>query len=225
MSYSLVKQREKREDLKDIHNSIAKYFFICVCAIEIAFILWRFIISPTKNSGTFLVTFIIILLISLPPGLGLALNIFKNKDGSFFFTFGLCIGYGLVAGAWGLMIRVGCPLNPYVYIGVVFAIAGGLLFWKRRALKSLFARNTHQFLLTRLLPPYAVLLFAFILLSMTWLNNYVPTDVDCQSDGYNAFMILKEGRYPTVSPFLDQSRNLFLDLEYPHKQLMLLLDI
>ncbi|OHB38846.1 MAG: hypothetical protein A2Y09_10300 [Planctomycetes bacterium GWA2_39_15] len=205
MSHSLIEQEHAGVYSKDVHHSIVKYFFISICSIEVAFILWHFVISPARNSGTFLITFVIILFISLPLGLGLALNIFRNRDGSFFFTFGLCIGYGLIASVWALMIRAGCPLNPYIYIGVVFTIAGSLLFRKWRVLKGFFERNACQFRLTRLLPPIAVLLFAFIVLSATWSNSYVLTDVDCQSDGYNTLMILKEGKYPFVNPFLDQS--------------------
>ena len=63
----------------------------------------------------------------------------------------------------------------------------------------------HANSVNKVVAPIAVLLFAFIVLSATWSNSYVLTDVDCQSDGYNTFMILKEGKYPFVNPFLDQS--------------------
>lgn len=190
---------------KNASHLNTKYFFISICSIEIAFILWRFVITPTRNSGTFLISFITVLILSLPPGLGLSLNIFNKKDISFFFTFGLCIGFGFVAGVWALMIQLRCPLNSYLYIGIILLIAGCLLYRKRQELKRLFTHDSYQYSLTGFLSPVAVLLFAFILLSTTWLNSYVLTDVDCQSDSYNALMILKEGRYPIVSPFLDQS--------------------
>ena len=137
------------------------------------------------------------------PGLALVLNIFKEMDSSFAFTFGLCIGYGLIAGIWSFMILLGCPLNPYLYTCVVFFITGFLLYRKRYEFKALFTKKCN---LKNLLPPFAILLFTFIILSTTWLNSHVMTDVDCQSDSYNTLMILKEGSYPIVSPYLDQTK-------------------
>lgn len=185
---------------------IFKYGFLSICALEIGFIIWRFLISPTRNSETFLLTFVIVIAISLPPGFGLALNIFTKKELSFYFTFGLCIGYGLIGGVWVLMIRLCCPLEPYIYIGVVLLIAGCLLFRKWGKIQTLFKQNSLSNCLINLLPPLAVLLFAFIVLSMVWMNSSVMTDVDCQSDSYSSLMILKEGRYPFVSPFLDETK-------------------
>ena len=170
---------------------IFKYGFLSICALEIGFIIWRFLISPTRNSETFLLTFVIVIAISLPPGFGLALNIFTKKELSFYFTFGLCIGYGLIGGVWVLMIRLCCPLEPYIYIGVVFLIAGCLLFRKWGKIQTLFKQNSLSNCLINLLPPLAVLLFAFIVLSMVWMNSLVMTDVDCQSDSYSSLMILK----------------------------------
>ena len=206
MTYLTAKQKKTSECLENTNNSFIKYFFMSVFVVEIVFIVWRFIYSPTKNSGTFLVTFIIVSVLSLPPGLGLTLNLFNRKDTSFYFTFGLCIGYGFMSGVWALMIRIGCPLNPFIYIGVVFSIAGYLYYRKIHELKLFFTQFTQPDCLVKLLPPITVLLCAFIVLSNTWLNSYVPTDVDCQSDSYNTLMILKEGSYPIVSPFLDQTQ-------------------
>ena len=206
MTYLTAKQKKTSECLENTNNSFIKYFFMSVFVVEIVFIVWRFIYSPTKNSGTFLVTFIIVSVFSLPFGLGLTLNLFNKKDISFYFTFGLCIGYGFMASVWALMIRVGCPLNPFIYIGVVFSIAGYLYYRKIHELKLFFTQFTQPDCLVKLLPPITVLLCAFIVLSNTWLNSYVPTDVDCQSDGYNTLMILKEGSYPIVSPYLDKTQ-------------------
>lgn len=177
-----------------------------ICSIEIAFILWRFTLTSTRNGGTFFFTFLIVLVSSFPPGLGVTFNIFKNKDWPFLSAFGLCIGYGFIGGVWSLMMLVGCPLNPYLYIGVVFVITGSLLYRKRRELIRSFTQTQSKINLAGLLSPIAVLLFAFIILSSQWINNFVPTDVDCQSDSYNTLMILKEGTYPFVSPFLDETR-------------------
>lgn len=183
-----------------------KYFFILICSVEIIFIFWKFILTSTRNGGTFLLTFLIILAISFPPGLGVTFNIFKNKGCPFLIAFGLCIGYGFIGGIWTLMMLVGCPLNPYLYIGVVFVITGSLLYRKRRELIRSFTQTQSKINLAGVLSPFAVLLFAFIILSYRWINNYVPTDVDCQSDSFNTLMVLKEGTYPFVSPFLDQTR-------------------
>lgn len=205
-----MRHNQKRKSLEFIedhqHNQGIKYFFIGICSIEIVFLFWRFIFGSTRNGGAFLSTFFIVLAISFPLGLGVVINIFRNKDSSFLFTFGLCVGYGLMAGIWAIMLRIGCPLNPYLYIGAVLMIAACLLCIRWKDLRTLFTKTSSRFTLTNLLSPLAVLLFAFILLSMTWINNYVPNDVDCQSDSYNALMILKEGAYPVVNPFLDDTR-------------------
>ena len=140
MTYLTAKQKKTSECLENTNNSFIKYFFMSVFVVEIVFIVWRFIYSPTKNSGTFLLTFTIVSVLSLPPGLGLTLNLFNRKDTSFYFTFGLCIGYGFMAGVWALMIRVGCPLNPFIYIGVVFLISGYLYYRKRHELKLFFTQ-------------------------------------------------------------------------------------
>ncbi|MGR3316947.1 MAG: hypothetical protein ACUZ8O_00485 [Candidatus Anammoxibacter sp.] len=183
-----------------------KYFFICIIIIEIAFIIYRFTLTSSLNGGAFVTTFIIVMAISFPLGLGASLNIFKNKDSSFLFPFGLCFGYGLVAGVWTLMILAGCPLNQYLYLAAIFVIAGSLLFRKRGELKYHFTQNPYNRNFAGLLSPIAVLLFAFIILSNIWLNSTVPSGVDCQSDSYNTLMIFKEGKYPTVFPFLDQTK-------------------
>ncbi len=183
-----------------------KYFFILICSIEILFILWKFVFASTRNGGTFLVTFLTVLAISFPAGVGVTFHIFRNKPRSFLFSFGLCLGFGFLGGVWALMIILGCPLNPYVYVGAVMLIAGCLLYRKRRELKGCISRDLIHFNLAEFLSPIAVLLFGFIVLSLLWINNLVPTDVDCQSDSFNSLMILKEGTYPFVSPYLDQTR-------------------
>ncbi|GEM_PF-3098804 len=183
-----------------------KYFFIIFCSIEIIFILWKFAFVSTRNGGTFLTTFLIVLAISFPPGLGVALHIFRHKPWSFLCSFGLCVGFGLVGGAWAFMIIVGCPLNPYLYVGTIMIIAGCLLYRKRHELRGCVNRELFCLNMAEFLSPLAVLLFGFIVLSLPWINNLVPTDVDCQSDSFNSLMVLKEGTYPFVSPYLDKTR-------------------
>lgn len=200
------KQEIPSEFVEKTDNAKYKYFFIGVCILEIVFILWKFVFASTRNGGTFLLTFLIILALSLPPGVGVVLKIFRNRDVSFLFTFGLCVGFGLISGVWTLMIQFGCPFNIYIYIGVIFIISVYLIYRKRKELQVLCASTLPQNTLTELLSPVAVLLFAFIILSISLINNLVPADVDCQSDSYNTLMILKEGAYPIVSPFLDQTR-------------------
>ena len=73
---------------------IFKYGFLSICALEIGFIIWRFLISPTRNSETFLLTFVIVIAISLPPGFGLALNIFTKKELSFILLLDCVLGMG-----------------------------------------------------------------------------------------------------------------------------------
>lgn len=185
---------------------VSKYFFVIICSIEIIFILWKFVFAGTRNGQTFLTTLIIVSVLSLPPGFGLLLNIFKSRDISFLFTFGLCIGFGLVAGIWSLIIQIGCPLNVYIYIGIILGISLYLFYRKLDHLKSIFIEKENKNILVGLLSPIAVLLFAFIVLSLSLINNFVPGDVDCQSDSYTTLMILKEGTYPYVSPFLNEIR-------------------
>lgn len=182
------------------------YFLLVVCIVEITFILWKFAFASTRNGGTFLTTFLIVLAISFPPGLGVALHIFRHKPWSFLFSFGLCIGFGFVGGAWAFMIIVGCPLNPYLYVGTIMIIAGCLLYRKRHELRVCVNRKLLSLNMAEFLSPLAVLLFGFIVLSLQWINNLVPTDVDCQSDSFNSLMVLKEGTYPFVSPYLDKTR-------------------
>lgn len=182
------------------------YFLLVVCIVEIIFILWEFAFASTRNGGTFLTTFLIVLAISFPSGLGVALHIFRHKPWSFLFSFGLCVGFGFVGGAWAFMIIVGCPLNPYVYVGTIMIIAGCLLYRKRHELRGCINRELLSLNMAEFLSPLAVLLFGFIVLSLQWINNLVPTDVDCQSDSFNSLMVLKEGTYPFVSPYLDKTR-------------------
>ena len=182
------------------------YFLLVVCIVEITFILWKFALTSTRNGGTFLTTFLIVLAISFPPGLGVALHIFRNKPWSFLFSFGLCVGFGFVGGAWAFMIIVGCPLNPYLYVSTIVIIAGCLLYRKRHELRGCVNRESLRLNLAEFLSPLAVLLFGFIVLSLQLVNNLVPMDVDCQSDSFNSLMILKEGTYPFVSPYLDKTR-------------------
>lgn len=191
---------------EETDNRISKYFFMMICSIEIIFILWKFIFAGTRNGGTFLTTLIIVVAISLPPGLGLVLNIFKSRDISFLFSFGLCIGFGLVSGIWSLIIQIGCSLNVYIYLGIILGPSLYLFYRQKNYIKSVFKEKEYKNTLVGLLAPIAVLLFAFIVLSLFLINNFVPGDVDCQSDSYNTLMILKEGAYPYVSPFLDETR-------------------
>mgnify|MGYP001581765954 FL=1 len=143
-----------------------KYFFISICSIEIIFILWKFAFASTRNGGTFLTTFLIVLAISFPPGLGVALHIFRNKPWSFLFSFGLCVGFGFVGGAWAFMIIVGCPLNPSLYVGTIVIIAGCLLYRKRHELRGCVNRELLCLNMAEFLYPLAVLLFGFIVLSL-----------------------------------------------------------
>jgi len=101
---------------------------------------------------------------------------------------------------------VGCPLNPYLYVGTIMIIAGCLLYRKRHELRVCVNRKLLSLNMAEFLSPLAVLLFGFIVLSLQWVNNLVPTDVDCQSDSFNSLMVLKEGTYPFVSPYLDKTR-------------------
>lgn len=184
----------------------ANFFFIIVCSIELLFILLKFVFDSTRNGGTFIVTFLLLIFISLPPGLGITLHIFKNKSPFFLMPFGLCMGYGFVGGLWALMLLAGCPLQPYLFIGVILVITGFLLYRKREVLRCYIGKDAFKKSLKEFLPPFAVLLFAFIALSLQLINNYVPGDVDCQSDSFNTFMLLKEGAYPFVKPYLDQTK-------------------
>lgn len=193
---------------KELPNEIKNYdyFFIGLISIEFIFIVWRFLFTSTRNGTTFFVSFFIIAAISFPAGLGVSLNIFKNKSVSFLLAFGLCLGFGVISSVWAILIQIGCPLNPYIYVLFSLAIGGGLLYVKRAELKICFSLKEIQKDLPSLLSPLSVLLFSFIVLSTTWINSYVPTDVDCQSDSFTTLMICKDGSYPTVSPFLDQTR-------------------
>ena len=182
------------------------YFLLVVCIVEITFILWKFALTSTRNGGTFLTTFLIVLAISFPPGLGVALHIFRNKPWSFLFSFGLCVGFGFVGGAWAFMIIVGCPLNPYLYVSTIVIIAGCLLYRKRHELRGCVNRESLRLNLAEFLSPLAVLLFGFIVLSLQLVNNLVSADVDSQSDSFNSLMVLKDGTYPFVSPYLDKTR-------------------
>lgn len=194
------------ESIEKSNDLITKFFFIGIVFIEIAFIIYKFLLTPNLNGATFAFTLLIIIAISFPIGLGAVLNIFKRDDSSFVFSFGLCLGYGLTGGIWAFLILAGYPLNAYLYVGVIVAISSFLLFIKREKLKHHFSKNLYKNGLTELLSPIAVLLFIFIILSLNWLNNTVPTGVDCQSDSYNALMILKNKTYPIVTPFLDQTK-------------------
>ncbi|MBM4053825.1 MAG: hypothetical protein FJ264_03950 [Planctomycetes bacterium] len=199
-------QRDRDDYCEKSSRLTTKNFFIIVCCIELLFILWKCVFDSTRNGQTFLITFFLLIFISLPPGLGITLHIFKNKSPYFLLSFGLCLGYGFVGGSWSIMLLVGCPLQPYLYIGVISVIAGLLLYRKQMELRSYLNRDIFKKDVEEFLSPLAVLLFAFIALSLQLINNYVPGDVDCQSDSFNTLMILKEGSYPFVKPYLDQTR-------------------
>ncbi len=183
-----------------------KYFFIIICSIEILFISYQSLFASTRNGGTFLATFLIVLAISFLPGLGVALHVFRNKPWPFLFSFGLCVGFGFVGGVWALMIVARCPLLPHLYIGTIIIIAACLLYRKRRELRGRVRRESLSSDLAGFLSPLAVLLFGFIVLSSQLINHHVPMDVDSQSDSFNSLMILKEGTYPFVFPYRDQTR-------------------
>ena len=94
----------KKKVIRNMANEISrnqthlntKYFFIIICSIEILFIFYQFFFASTRNGGTFLTTFLIVLAILFPPGLVVALHIFRNKPWSFLFFLGLSVGFGFV---------------------------------------------------------------------------------------------------------------------------------
>lgn len=194
------------DEISHVKTASIKYFFMSLCGVEVLFILCRFILFPTANSQTFISSFLIILAVSAIFGFGLAINLFKKQNISGWIPFGLCMGLGGTAVIWSILIVTGCPLNPYLFILAVFAIAGGLIYKRQNEVGGIKRLFNTGFDWTGLLAPLCVLFFAFIILSLVWLNSKVPTDVDCQSDSFCTLMILKEGTYPVVSPYLDNTR-------------------